>query len=507
MNKTFETPNDNQDRTPFYTRPETIAQEENFDILKLGRPKTSQETPEGIINEFEQTPFAITEYFLEKGQYLDAAKDLKSFYESVKSQMGDIVPDCYFVIGQPSDNSRQGVSLYVIQNLEKFHPQEGVKTLGELNTKEYSTELMNGLLELQDKIREFLEQNGIDGIDDDFIDPRALDEHIFPEEVVYSPDNKNLSLTGLFNIDPKLIKKIIGSDAKFTGDPEQLKVLKLIGLGKIAEKIEWFLNRSALREFLKGPNIHASLNKEKMAQFEAEGRKVMALTFDDGPNEQTEELLDILKEAGVKATFFLTGMMIPGREHIVERMIAEGHEVGVHEWGHHSGDRSLIYKDPKEYIGGRFLGPREDLGDIKKTALLIEKITGQKPNLGRVAGVHGTIESFREFELMGLDLIHAAASDVLFMMPTKKLKAEELLKRALGETPGTKLIKGGNGHGRIRLFHIGCMTDDNAPMDPKTVDRTKGEVYPPEETVKMIREFIETSQKQGYEFVGLKENL
>ena len=59
--------------------------------------------------------------------------------------------------------------------------------------------------------------------------------------------------------------------------------------------------------------------------------KVVALTFDDGPNNKyTEKLLDGLKERDVKASFFLIGESIAGNEAIVKRMDEEGHLIGVH---------------------------------------------------------------------------------------------------------------------------------------------------------------------------------
>ena len=61
----------------------------------------------------------------------------------------------------------------------------------------------------------------------------------------------------------------------------------------------------------------------------------MALTFDDGPNEDyTEKLLDGLKERNVRATFFLMGQNIEGNEEIVKRMKAEGHLIGNHSYSH-----------------------------------------------------------------------------------------------------------------------------------------------------------------------------
>lgn len=61
----------------------------------------------------------------------------------------------------------------------------------------------------------------------------------------------------------------------------------------------------------------------------------IALTFDDGPHpEYTSEILDILDEYGVKATFFAVGENIERYPELVRRVISSGHEVGNHTWSH-----------------------------------------------------------------------------------------------------------------------------------------------------------------------------
>ena len=63
--------------------------------------------------------------------------------------------------------------------------------------------------------------------------------------------------------------------------------------------------------------------------------KYVALTFDDGPHEDTTAaLLDGLKERGAAATFFLIGTEIAGKEDLVARMGEEGHQVENHTWSH-----------------------------------------------------------------------------------------------------------------------------------------------------------------------------
>ena len=64
-------------------------------------------------------------------------------------------------------------------------------------------------------------------------------------------------------------------------------------------------------------------------------QKLIALTFDDGPRRSTTTaLLDGLKQRGVRATFFLIGQQVPGNEDLVQRMDAEGHQVGLHTYDH-----------------------------------------------------------------------------------------------------------------------------------------------------------------------------
>lgn len=61
----------------------------------------------------------------------------------------------------------------------------------------------------------------------------------------------------------------------------------------------------------------------------------IALTFDDGPlRSTTTRLLDGLRKRGASATFFLVGERIEVNRDLVERMKAEGHQVGNHTWSH-----------------------------------------------------------------------------------------------------------------------------------------------------------------------------
>ena len=71
------------------------------------------------------------------------------------------------------------------------------------------------------------------------------------------------------------------------------------------------------------------------AYFEKKNRKVVALTFDDGPNPATtNQALDTLSKYGIKATFFVLGKNVSGNEEILKRMKADGHVIGNHSWSH-----------------------------------------------------------------------------------------------------------------------------------------------------------------------------
>jgi peptidoglycan/xylan/chitin deacetylase (PgdA/CDA1 family) len=61
----------------------------------------------------------------------------------------------------------------------------------------------------------------------------------------------------------------------------------------------------------------------------------VALTFDDGPDPvSTPAILDLLRAGGARATFFLVGERVGRAPDVVQRIVAEGHEVALHGWRH-----------------------------------------------------------------------------------------------------------------------------------------------------------------------------
>lgn len=63
----------------------------------------------------------------------------------------------------------------------------------------------------------------------------------------------------------------------------------------------------------------------------------VAMTFDDGPHPNlTPQLLDMLRARGIRATFYVIGRNAARFPQILQRMVAEGHEIGNHTWSHPS---------------------------------------------------------------------------------------------------------------------------------------------------------------------------
>lgn len=97
-------------------------------------------------------------------------------------------------------------------------------------------------------------------------------------------------------------------------------------------------------------------------------KPMIALTFDDGPNNNTNKVLDILEKYNIKATFFILGTNIEGNEDIIEKMDELGMEIGNHMYSH-----KLITR----------LKDKEIEKEIKKVDDLIFDITNRYPTLIR----------------------------------------------------------------------------------------------------------------------------
>ncbi len=98
-------------------------------------------------------------------------------------------------------------------------------------------------------------------------------------------------------------------------------------------------------------------------------QKLIALTFDDGPHpRRTSEILDILAEYEIKATFFVIGKNAEAYPKTLLRVANEGHEIGNHTYSHITAKEASQSKFKEEII---------------RTDDIIQKITGKKPSLFR----------------------------------------------------------------------------------------------------------------------------
>jgi peptidoglycan-N-acetylglucosamine deacetylase len=103
-----------------------------------------------------------------------------------------------------------------------------------------------------------------------------------------------------------------------------------------------------------------------------EGAKGVALTFDDGPHPQhTRSVLDLLDQAGAKATFFVIGEKGQRHPEILREIVARGHLLGVHG-DHH--DRLLAFRS-LAYVRA----------DLARATEALTAVAGQRPRLYRPA--------------------------------------------------------------------------------------------------------------------------
>ncbi|MBQ9376860.1 MAG: polysaccharide deacetylase [Schwartzia sp.] len=103
------------------------------------------------------------------------------------------------------------------------------------------------------------------------------------------------------------------------------------------------------------------------------GKKVAYLTFDDGPDPVvTPQILDILADEGVPATFYVLGGNAEEYPELVKRMVKEGHAVGGHSYDH---DYDALYASTNEFIW-----------QAEHTDKVIHSIIGARPLILRAPG-------------------------------------------------------------------------------------------------------------------------
>ena len=98
-----------------------------------------------------------------------------------------------------------------------------------------------------------------------------------------------------------------------------------------------------------------------------DGQRTVALTFDDGPGEWTDDVLGVLAQENVKATFFVVGREAAAAPDQVRALYAAGHAVENHSWSHPSAGRSGRWNS-------RMIGSQ-----LRRTSTEISGVTGQPP--------------------------------------------------------------------------------------------------------------------------------
>jgi peptidoglycan-N-acetylglucosamine deacetylase len=187
-------------------------------------------------------------------------------------------------------------------------------------------------------------------------------------------------------------------------------------------------------------------------------QKVIALTFDDGPwPESTAQVLDILKQNQIKATFFVIGQNVNNYPNLLKREIAEGHVVGNHTWHHWY----------------QFLNPQAAAYEIDHTADLIYQVTGIKTNLFRPPGgiMHNGVAAYARNSKYAIILWSSDSVD--YSRPAVPKLINNVFRQA--KPGGIVLMHDGGGN------------------------RSK--------TVQALPEIIANFRKQGYSFVTIPELL
>ena len=105
------------------------------------------------------------------------------------------------------------------------------------------------------------------------------------------------------------------------------------------------------------------------------GSKMIALTFDDGPNERTQQMLDMLSKLKVPATFFIVGYVSETQSDIIRKMQASGHQIENHSYSHRRFNE----------IPANEIEP-----ELAKGAAVVKSITGRTSLYFRPPGGHST---------------------------------------------------------------------------------------------------------------------
>ena len=179
------------------------------------------------------------------------------------------------------------------------------------------------------------------------------------------------------------------------------------------------------------------------------------LTFDDGPTDSTTpKVLDVLKKENVRATFFVVGRQIKGREKILKRTAEEGHSIGIHTYSHRYDE---IYADKAAL-----------LKDIEKCRGAIKKVLPDyNKNLYRFPGGSFLCPSLREAVTRAGYRYYdwnASAGDA-----EGRYTAKQLFENAIRTSEGKTTV--------ILLMHDGVGYKNTVRALPEIIGRFKNEGY------------------------------
>lgn len=123
------------------------------------------------------------------------------------------------------------------------------------------------------------------------------------------------------------------------------------------------------------PVVSIAANDENNRAQEGDTHKVY-LTFDDGPSSNTAEILDLLAQYNVKATFFVVGKTDEESVAMYKRIVEEGHTLGMHSYSH---KYSVIY-DSLENFSEDFTQIQNYLYDVTGTDCIYYRFPGGSSN-------------------------------------------------------------------------------------------------------------------------------
>lgn len=101
-------------------------------------------------------------------------------------------------------------------------------------------------------------------------------------------------------------------------------------------------------------------------------RRKVYLTFDDGPGANTNEILDILAQYDVKATFFVVGKEDEASKEMIKRIVEEGHSLGMHSYSHKYAE---LYASEESFQA-----------DFERQRAFLEELTGKSCTIYRFPG-------------------------------------------------------------------------------------------------------------------------